>query len=256
MRSVIPDRVRTADIRSFFQKSTPVRERQPDDTFVSLVPLDATKLTPIEKASGFRGGAPSSYGNSPDRGSPQLRTSEVPRVVDIESLVNKLRIRAPMATAPQKQEERDPAEPAKSKPAPSKPTHKPAAKKSKLVLSDGKVYKTPKLLKPKKFVTNRMYRFIMKRIKNNSDLDTRVRSEQFVQRLCDTYTVVIRKKNSKDLVSDLLKDMVKLGLVSTYAEFYSFVEDFMPYSFRIKAIPCGGKDLAPKPSKGIYERLE
>lgn len=105
---------------------------------------------------------------------------------------------------------------------------------------DGKLYKQPKLPVPKKWVTDRLYKYLWKHMEPKFGLSTRVQSEKFVMKLSGVFTVVTRRKkyeNYKEDVDDLMTRMAKLGIIKDRYDFYRFCREYMPYSFRIKVVP-------------------
>ncbi|KAK0163418.1 hypothetical protein PV327_007103 [Microctonus hyperodae] len=114
-----------------------------------------------------------------------------------------------------------------------------------------KVYKQPKLPRPKHWATDRLYKYLWKKLEPKYKLETRVRSEKFVIDLAAVVTIVTRRKkyeNYKDEVDVLMKKMARLGIIKTRNDFYHFCYDFLPYEFRSKVTPIlqpGNKTTIP-----------
>ncbi|KAK0085097.1 hypothetical protein PV325_005767 [Microctonus aethiopoides] len=114
-----------------------------------------------------------------------------------------------------------------------------------------KVYKQPKLPRPKHWATDRLYKYLWKKLEPKYKLETRVRSEKFVIDLAAVVTIVTRRKkynNYKDEVDALMKKMARLGIIKTRNDFYHFCYDFLPYEFRSKVTPIlqpGNKTTIP-----------
>ncbi|OXU25278.1 hypothetical protein TSAR_010873 [Trichomalopsis sarcophagae] len=105
---------------------------------------------------------------------------------------------------------------------------------------NGKLYKQPKLPVPKKWVTDRLYKYLWKHMEPKFGLSARIQSEKFVMKLSNVFTVVTRRKkyeNYKEDVDDLMVSMAELGIIKDRYDFYRFCREYMPYSFRIKVVP-------------------
>ncbi|XP_015521604.1 uncharacterized protein LOC107225598 isoform X2 [Neodiprion lecontei] len=116
----------------------------------------------------------------------------------------------------------------------------PLVEPNKAYIVDGKVYKRPKLPRPKLWATNHLYKFLWKQMEPKYKLKARIRSEKFITLLSDVVSLVIRRKkyeNYKENVQDLIKEMAHLGIIKTRNDFYKFCQDFLPYDFRIKVVP-------------------
>ena len=112
-------------------------------------------------------------------------------------------------------------------------------------LMNGVVYKTPKLPRPKPWATDRLYRYIMKKIEPKFKIDTKRQAEKFVVRLAEVVTIVMKRSvynNYKDELESLMKYMAKIRLIVHRKDFYDFCNEYLPYSFREKATPI----LLPK----------
>lgn len=113
-------------------------------------------------------------------------------------------------------------------------------KVNKAYIVNGKIYKRPKLPRPKYWVTDRLYRFLWKIMEPNCKLLTRVQSEKFVQELSTTVSIITKTKKYKNyetILNKLMKKMANLGIIRTRNDFYNFCYDFLPYEFRIKVVP-------------------
>ncbi|KAL0128362.1 hypothetical protein PUN28_003566 [Cardiocondyla obscurior] len=110
----------------------------------------------------------------------------------------------------------------------------------KAYLVNGEVYKQPRLPRPKYWVTNRLYKFLWNRMEQKYQFSTRIKSEKFVQGLAEVVAYVDRSKKYEKYQSQinaLMKEMARLGIVSTRSDFYHFCQDFLPYEFRVKVVP-------------------
>lgn len=110
----------------------------------------------------------------------------------------------------------------------------------KAFLVNGKVYKAPRLPRPKHWVTDHLYKFLWKQIEPKYKLATRVQSEKFVQELAKIVSLIERRKkydSYKTELKALMKEMARLQIISTRNDFYNFCRDFLPYEFRVKVVP-------------------
>ncbi|XP_011635199.1 uncharacterized protein LOC105425902 [Pogonomyrmex barbatus] len=110
----------------------------------------------------------------------------------------------------------------------------------KAFLVNGKVYKAPKLSRPKYWATDRLYKFLWNCMEPKYKLATRLKSEKFVQELVKVVSFVQRHKkygNYKVAVKALMKEMARLNIINTCNDFYHFCQDFLPYEFRVKVVP-------------------
>jgi len=121
-----------------------------------------------------------------------------------------------------------------------KPLANPAKVVDKAFLVNGKVYKAPRLPRPKYWATNRLYKFLWNRMEPKYKLATRVKSEKFVQELAKIVSFVERRKNYENYKNEmeaLMKEMARLKIINTRNDFYHFCQDFLPYEFRVKVVP-------------------
>ena len=124
-------------------------------------------------------------------------------------------------------------------------------------LVNGVVYKPPKLPRPKHWATDRLYKFIWKKIEPKYKGNTRVRSEKFVLRLSQVFDKVMKVsyKNYVKELDSLMEEMAKLGLIVNRKDFNDFCIEFLPYDFRVKATPIllpGNKMSIPYDPKKFY----
>ncbi|XP_012284996.1 nucleoprotein TPR [Orussus abietinus] len=131
------------------------------------------------------------------------------------------------------------------KPKKKEPSLKPKASDplklvDKAYIVDGKLYKRPKLPRPKPWVTDRLYKFLWKRMEPRYKLETRIKSERFIVNLSEVVSLTIRRKLYRNYASEidaLMKYMARLGIIETRNDFYHFCYEFLPYDFRVKATP-------------------
>ncbi|XP_015176596.1 PREDICTED: putative uncharacterized protein DDB_G0286901 [Polistes dominula] len=120
-------------------------------------------------------------------------------------------------------------------------TKKSETKKiDKAYIVNGKVYKRPKLPRPKSWATNRLYKFLWKKMQPKYKLLTRVQSEKFVKELSDVVSIIIKTKKYSDyktLLNNLMENMATVGIITTANDFYDFCYDYLPYDFRVKVVP-------------------
>lgn len=143
-------------------------------------------------------------------------------------------------------------------------TRKPTKKNNppkiidKAYLVNGKMYKPPKLPRPKHWATDHLYKFLWKHMEPKYRLSTRVRSEKFVLLLAKIISIIERRKkyeNYKLELEALMKEMARLNIIKTRNDFYHFCQDFMPYAFRIKVIPMllpGNKPNIPFEPENLH----
>ncbi|XP_020286915.1 rhoGEF domain-containing protein gxcJ-like isoform X2 [Pseudomyrmex gracilis] len=120
----------------------------------------------------------------------------------------------------------------------------------KAFLVNGKVYRAPRLPRPKHWATDNLYRFLWKRMEPKYNLTTRVKSEKFMQELAKTVSFIERRKkyeNYKNELEALMKEMARLSIICSRNDFYDFCIQFLPYEFRIKVVPM----LLPGNKKNI-----
>ncbi|XP_018367940.1 PREDICTED: uncharacterized protein MAL13P1.304-like [Trachymyrmex cornetzi] len=131
----------------------------------------------------------------------------------------------------------------------------------KAFLVNGKVYRPPRLPRPKHWATDRLYKFLWKRLEPKYKLATRVKSEKFVQELATVVTTIERRKNYENYKTELkalMKEMTRLKIINTRMDFYHFCQDFLPYEFRIKVIPMtlpGNKSNIPFDPENVHTPL-
>ncbi|XP_039309562.1 uncharacterized protein LOC105196842 isoform X2 [Solenopsis invicta] len=132
---------------------------------------------------------------------------------------------------------------------------------NKAFLINGKVYRAPRLPRPKYWATDRLYKFLWNHMEPNYKLATRVKSEKFVQVLAKTVAIIERRKNYeiyKAEVNALMREMARLNIINTRNDFYHFCQEFMPYEFRIKVVPMlmpGNKNNIPYNSELLHVPL-
>ncbi|EGI61909.1 hypothetical protein G5I_09811 [Acromyrmex echinatior] len=132
---------------------------------------------------------------------------------------------------------------------------------NKAFLVHGKVYRPPRLPRPKHWATDRLYKFLWKRLEPKYKLATRVKSEKFVQELATVVTIIERRKNYENYkieLKALMKEMARLKLINTRMDFYHFCQDFLPYEFRAKVIPMslpGNESNIPFDPKNVHTPL-
>ncbi|XP_014476462.1 PREDICTED: uncharacterized protein LOC106745395 [Dinoponera quadriceps] len=137
----------------------------------------------------------------------------------------------------------------------------PAKKVDKAYLVNGKVYKAPRLPRPKQWVTDRFYKFMWKRMEPKYKLSARIRSEKFVEELNKVVTFISRcakYDNYKAELEALMKEMARLRIINTPNDFYNFCRDFMPYEFRVKVIPIllpGNRKTIPYDPEKLHTPL-
>ncbi|KAM0731302.1 hypothetical protein ACS0PU_002362 [Formica fusca] len=121
----------------------------------------------------------------------------------------------------------------------------------KAYLVNGKVYKPPRLPRPKHWATDHLYKFLWKHMEPKYQLSTRVRSEKFVVLLSKIVSIIKRRKkyeNYKLELEALMKEMARLNIINTRNDFHHFCQNFLPYEFRIKVVPMllpGNKQNIP-----------
>ncbi|XP_012523747.1 uncharacterized protein LOC105829445 [Monomorium pharaonis] len=128
---------------------------------------------------------------------------------------------------------------------------KPMKVVDKAFLVNGKVYRAPRLPRPKHWVTDRFYKFLWNRMEPKYKLAARVKSEKFVQELAKIVAIIERRKKYESYKTEmdaLMKEMARLNIINTRNDFYHFCQDFLPYEFRVKVVPMlmpGNKNNIP-----------
>lgn len=111
---------------------------------------------------------------------------------------------------------------------------------NKAYLVNGAVYKRPKLPRPKPWATDRLYKYLWKKIEPKYNLKTRIRSEKFIIKLSEVVALITRRKkyeNYKEELDGLIRDMARLEIINTRNDFNIFCQEFLPYEFRLKVVP-------------------
>ncbi|XP_069691537.1 uncharacterized protein [Periplaneta americana] len=120
------------------------------------------------------------------------------------------------------------------KTAPRKPIHS-------YLLVNGKPYR-PRLKRPKPWATPRLYKLIIKKCEEAyGELSARRIAEKFVVFLCEKVTQVIRRKHYdkyKDNLEEIKRALYKIGIIKSLLDYFVFIEEYLPFLYRIKAIPC------------------
>ncbi|CAK9802592.1 hypothetical protein ANTQUA_LOCUS3391 [Anthophora quadrimaculata] len=139
---------------------------------------------------------------------------------------------------------------------------RPIAKQiHKAFLVNGQVYKVPRLPRPMTWITDRLYNYLWKRLESKYKLQTRVVSEKFIIQLSNVATLIIKRKlydNYKAELHALMKEMARLGLISTRKDFYDFCHEFFPYELRVKIVPMllpGNKRNIPYNASNLHTPL-
>lgn len=110
----------------------------------------------------------------------------------------------------------------------------------KVYYVNGKIYKAPKLLKPKKWITERLYKHFWKIMEPKFDIKTRIKSEELVCKLSAAHSLISKKKiykNYKAELDNLMVTMAEFGVIETRHDFNIFCKKFMPPDFCYKVIP-------------------
>nr|XP_031848672.1 peptidyl-prolyl cis-trans isomerase CYP95-like [Nomia melanderi] len=146
------------------------------------------------------------------------------------------------------------------KPRPKQPSS--AAKEvNRAFLVNGLVYKKPRLPRPRRWITDRLYRYLWKLMEPKYKMETRVVSERFVRHLTDTTKLIEKQKSYLQYKAELhalMKEMARLGIVRTRCEFYNFCHDFLPYDLRVKMVPMllpGNRRNIPFEASKLHEPI-
>ncbi|KDR11152.1 hypothetical protein L798_14934 [Zootermopsis nevadensis] len=109
------------------------------------------------------------------------------------------------------------------------------------LLVDGKRYR-PRLKRPKSWATPRLYKLLIPKCEEKYGmLKARCKAEEFVIFLCEKVSTVIRRKkyeNYESILEEIKRALYKLGIIKCLMEYFVFIEDYLPFQYRIKAIPC------------------
>ncbi|CAK9817435.1 hypothetical protein ANTPLA_LOCUS9379 [Anthophora plagiata] len=139
---------------------------------------------------------------------------------------------------------------------------RPVAKQiHKAFLVNGQVYRVPRLPRPTTWITDRLYNYLWKRLEPKYKLQTRVVSEKFIIQLSNIATLIVKRKlynNYKTELHALMKEMARLGLISTRKDFYDFCHEFFPYELRVKIVPMllpGNKRNIPYNASKLHTPL-
>ncbi|XP_076662367.1 uncharacterized protein LOC143365766 [Halictus rubicundus] len=154
------------------------------------------------------------------------------------------------------------AEKMKSRPRPRpKQQNSVPRKVDKAYLVNGLVYKQPRLPRPMKWVTDRLYQHLWKQMEPKFKLETRVQSEKFVCRLSEVARLIAKSKtypSYKNELNALMKEMARLQIIRNRHDFYNFCHDFLPYELRAKMVPIllpGNQRTIPYDPSKLHEPL-
>lgn len=128
-------------------------------------------------------------------------------------------------------------------------------------LVNGQKYKPPRLPRPQPWITDRLYKYLWKHMESRFKLETRLVSEKFIHQLSNVTKFIMKCKSYVDYENELyalMKEMARLGIISTRNDFYHFCQDFFLYELRIKIVPMllpGNKRNIPYDATKLNEPL-
>lgn len=140
---------------------------------------------------------------------------------------------------------------------------KPPKPVNPVYLVNGRVYKQPKLPRPMLWASDNLYKHIMKKIEPKYGIKTRVQAGKIVTHLSDVVKKVLKLKLFKNYEEDLdklMRHMAEMEIIVTYKDFFDFCNEFLPISFREKAVPMiilgTNKMNIPFDSSKLYTPIE
>lgn len=128
-------------------------------------------------------------------------------------------------------------------------------------LVNGQKYKPPRLPRPQPWITDRLYKYLWKYMEPRFKLETRLVSEKFIHQLSNVTKFIMKCKSYLDYENELyalMKEMARLGIISTRNDFYHFCQDFFLYELRVKIVPMllpGNKKNIPYDANKLNEPL-
>ena len=128
-------------------------------------------------------------------------------------------------------------------------------------LVNGQKYKPPRLPRPQPWITDRLYKYLWKHMESRFKLETRLVSEKFIHQLSNVTKFIMKCKSYLDYENELyalMKEMARLGIISTRNDFYHFCQDFFLYELRVKIVPMilpGNKRNIPYDANKLNEPL-
>lgn len=128
-------------------------------------------------------------------------------------------------------------------------------------LVNGQKYKPPRLPRPQPWITDRLYKYLWKHMEPRFKLETRLVSEKFIHQLSNVTKFIMKCKSYLDYEDELfalMKEMARLGIISTRNDFYHFCQDFFLYELRVKIVPMllpGNKRNIPYDADKLNEPL-
>lgn len=128
-------------------------------------------------------------------------------------------------------------------------------------LVNGQKYKPPRLPRPQPWITDRLYKYLWKHMEPRFKLETRLASEKFIHQLSNVTKFIMKCKSYLDYEDELfalMKEMARLGIISTRNDFYHFCQDFFLYELRVKIVPMllpGNKRNIPYDADKLNEPL-
>ncbi|XP_071858730.1 uncharacterized protein [Bombus fervidus] len=138
---------------------------------------------------------------------------------------------------------------------------RPIKQVHKAFLVNGRAYRAPRLPRPQHWITDRLYKYLWKRMEPRFKLETRVVSEKFIHQLSSVTTLIAKRKsylNYKAELHALMKEMARLDIIRTRNDFYNFCHDFFPYELRVKTVPMllpGNKRNIPYDADKLHKPL-
>ncbi|CAL7942873.1 unnamed protein product [Xylocopa violacea] len=131
----------------------------------------------------------------------------------------------------------------------------------KAYLVNGQPWRAPKLPRPHRWITDRLYKHLWNCMEPKFKLETRIVSEKFIHQLSNVTTLIIKRESYADYRIELIalmKEMARLGIVRTRNDFYNFCHDFFPYELRVKTVPMllpGNKKNIPYNAETLHAPL-
>lgn len=110
---------------------------------------------------------------------------------------------------------------------------KPTARACFLI--DGEQYKNPKLVRPKRWINQRFYNYVLPKFDKQYGLCGTVKCEKFVELLCSAVTACISNRKNWDMHVDKVQEILHEHLsINDFADFFIFAQRYLPDEFVFK----------------------
>uniref|UniRef100_A0A1B6CH65 Uncharacterized protein n=1 Tax=Clastoptera arizonana TaxID=38151 RepID=A0A1B6CH65_9HEMI len=99
-------------------------------------------------------------------------------------------------------------------------------------------YKAPRLKKPKKWVTKKLYNFLFEKLLPIHGIRYKLEAEKLVMFMVQKVTEALNMEDGYDEpVEELKMELAKKSIVETNRDFFDFVKKFLEFDFYLKSVP-------------------